>query len=189
VPVRDLQPGDALVDPKGSEVSVVSVNATGETGTVHNFHVEELHTYHVRIGEDAWIRVHNDCGASALRASDVRFSQKTIKNPAEYEQRFREAGGWGEAPPLDTVRMPDGVLTSVDNTRLAAANRAGVDVRANVHEFHEPLPSEHVDRFIGRKGEVPGTWGDAVTNRIGRQGAAFRTENPYGTFTMPTWRG
>ncbi|WP_157683578.1 polymorphic toxin-type HINT domain-containing protein [Microlunatus soli] len=61
IPVRDLQPGDRLVDPKGSEVDVVAVTATGETATVYNFNVDELHSYHVQAGE-TWVRVHNDCG-------------------------------------------------------------------------------------------------------------------------------
>ncbi|WP_152363791.1 polymorphic toxin-type HINT domain-containing protein [Microlunatus speluncae] len=62
VPVRDLQPGDTLVDAKGSEVEVARVRPTGETATVYNFHVEGLHTYHVQAGV-AWLLVHNRCSA------------------------------------------------------------------------------------------------------------------------------
>lgn len=34
---------------------------------------------------------------------------------------------------IDIVKMSDGGLTSVDNTRLHAAKRAGIDVHAQVH--------------------------------------------------------
>jgi hypothetical protein len=66
-PVRDLQPGDRLVNPKGEPVSVLGVRETGRTQTVYNFNVEELHSYHVGV-EDAWLLVHNECG----RGIDLR---------------------------------------------------------------------------------------------------------------------
>lgn len=59
-PVRDLTPGDKLVDSHGALVELVVVTPTGETATVHNLHVDGLHNYHVQTGE-AWVRVHNDC--------------------------------------------------------------------------------------------------------------------------------
>lgn len=33
---------------------------TGETVTVHNFHVDDLHSYHVGVG-GSWVLVHNKC--------------------------------------------------------------------------------------------------------------------------------
>ncbi len=62
VPVRDLRPGDGLVDAKGTEVEVVAVRLTGGEATVYNFHVEDLHTYHVQ-ADEAWLLVHNRCSA------------------------------------------------------------------------------------------------------------------------------
>lgn len=37
--------------------------------------------------------------------------------------------GW-KGDPVDVVKMPDGKLTSMDNTRIAAAREAGIDVKA-----------------------------------------------------------
>ncbi|WP_375431376.1 polymorphic toxin-type HINT domain-containing protein [uncultured Friedmanniella sp.] len=59
-PVDEMEKGDLLVRPDGSTIEVLSVNATGETATVHNFEVEGLHNYYVLAGHD-WILVHNDC--------------------------------------------------------------------------------------------------------------------------------
>lgn len=33
---------------------------------------------------------------------------------------------------IDVVRMPDGLLTSLDNTRIFAAHRAGVKIQARI---------------------------------------------------------
>ncbi|EGG4121041.1 hypothetical protein SI35_24440 [Salmonella enterica] len=41
--------------------------------------------------------------------------------------------GW-KGDPIDVVRMADGKLTTVDNTRVLAASRAGVKVEARVHD-------------------------------------------------------
>ena len=59
-PVRELQPGDKLVDADGMRVKLLAVGATGETATVHNLNVDGLHNYHVQTG-DHWVLVHNDC--------------------------------------------------------------------------------------------------------------------------------
>ena len=42
-----------------------------------------------------------------------------------------KSDGW-KGDPVDVVRMPDGKLTSIDNTRIAAAREAGIDVKATV---------------------------------------------------------
>jgi hypothetical protein len=78
VPVRELQSGDRLVDPKGSEVDVVSVAATGETATVYNFNVDELHSYHVEAGE-MWVRVHNEC-TTRMRHYTSKSAADRIQN-------------------------------------------------------------------------------------------------------------
>ena len=90
---------------------------------------------------------------------------------------MREQGWVGD--PIDIVIMPDGDYTSIDNTRVAAARRAGIEVEATVHAYDEPLPDEYIDRFTTRKG-TPETWGDAVELRIQNQNADFRSDNPYG---------
>jgi hypothetical protein len=84
---------------------------------------------------------------------------------------------------IDVVRMPDGSLTSLDNTRIVAADLAGVKVQARVHNFDDLLPNDEqfISRFIGRKGEVPTNWGEAVQNRISNQSSLFRKTYPQGS--------
>jgi filamentous hemagglutinin len=89
--------------------------------------------------------------------------------------------------------MPDGSYTSVDNTRLAVAREMNIGVRVRVHGYDDPLPqgfSNPLDpRFPSPKtGEPASTWGEAVENRIGSQGSAFRGENPLGAQEIPRMR-
>ncbi|GAB3740597.1 hypothetical protein GCM10028864_04500 [Microlunatus parietis] len=69
VPVRELVPGNVLIDSNGDPVELIEVVRTGETATVHNFHVDDLHNYHVRTGT-RWVRVHNDCKPFAMGIDD-----------------------------------------------------------------------------------------------------------------------
>jgi hypothetical protein len=90
------------------------------------------------------------------------------------------ADGW-VGDPIDVVRMPDGGLTSVDNTRFLAAGLAGINAQAAVHDLDELLPEGCVGRFTTPKGGSPSAWGDAVLSRIGTQNSTFRNTYPYGS--------
>ncbi|OAB38473.1 hypothetical protein PGLA_20425 [Paenibacillus glacialis] len=81
-----------------------------------------------------------------------------------------KANGWAGSP-IEVVRMPDGKLTTIDNTRVLSAKFANVDVKAIVHDTNTPLPDGYIDRFTTKKG-VPTTWEEAINLRIGKQGAA-----------------
>lgn len=90
-----------------------------------------------------------------------------------------KANGWkGDA--IDVVRMGDGVLTALDNTRVLAASRAGINVQANIRNASDALPANLVERFTTKKG-VPSTWGEAAQLRIGKQSAGFRNRYPNGS--------
>lgn len=93
-----------------------------------------------------------------------------------------KANGWN-GDPIDVVKMSDGKLTTIDNTRVVSAREAGINVQANIHDANEPLPENLIDRFTTKKG-VPKTWGDAIELRIGKQKASFRNNNPFGADTM-----
>lgn len=86
--------------------------------------------------------------------------------------------------PMNIVRVSDGQLTAIDNTRVAAARQAGIDVQANIHGYNDPLSSDFIDRFTTKKG-IPSTWGEAIELRIGKQNATFRNTSPSGSFDMP----
>ena len=51
--------------------------------------------------------------------------------------------GW-VGDPIDVVQMPDGSLVTLDNTRVAAARQAGINVRATVRQYNDPLPNNMV---------------------------------------------
>lgn len=90
-----------------------------------------------------------------------------------------QVNGWmGDA--IDVVKMGDGSLTTLDNTRVLAASRAGINVQANIHNASDALPANMVERFTTKKG-VPTTWGEAVQLRIGKQNSVFRNTYPNGS--------
>lgn len=108
----------------------------------------------------------------------MRVSQSSVNGVQEIADSMQTNGWAGD--PIDVVQMPDEGLTSVDNTRVVAADETGIDVQATIHAFDEPLPEDQVGRFTTRRGGVPSTWGDAVMNRIGGQNSTFRNSYPYG---------
>lgn len=92
--------------------------------------------------------------------------------------------GW-RGDPIDVVRMDDGELTTLDNTRVVAARAAGIDVKANAHDYNDSLPDQATKRrFTTPKGGVPQTWSQAVETRIGKQSSKFRRNYPRGSYNM-----
>lgn len=120
VPVRDLQPRDALVDPKGEEVEVVSVVPTGETATVHNFHVDELHSYHVQAG-GAWLRVHNECvpkhvyRAGSDTSDALTPKAKDLDGLSTFDTPQAALPKGGKAQVIDTTKLKN--LEAIPNGR------------------------------------------------------------------------
>ncbi|MGO1298985.1 MAG: RHS repeat-associated core domain-containing protein, partial [Vibrio sp.] len=114
----------------------------------------------------------------SLDPNAIRFSQSSVNGAGELTKSMQENGWKGDA--IDVVHMGDGGLTTIDNTRVLAASRAGVNVRANIHNASEALPADMVERFTTKKG-VPSTWGEAILLRIGKQNAGFRNTYPNGS--------
>jgi hypothetical protein len=132
-------------------------------------------------------------GGTSVAAGEIRFSQNTVSyqktGGLTYEELVQsmKTDGWQGAP-VDAVRMPDGKLTSIDNTRIAAAREAGIDVQVNVRDFNSPLTPVEVTRFT-RNGQAPSTWGEAITLRIDGQSGKFGVNNPYGSDSLPKITG
>ena len=120
-----------------------------------------------------------DDGVSSLAPSEVRLSQSSVNGAAKIIESMNSSGWVGD--PIDVVRMLDGGLTTIDNTRVVAADAAGIDVQAVIHGFDDPLPDQFIDRFTTPKGGVPSTWGDAILNRIGTQNSIYRNTHPFGS--------
>ncbi|EOW1265268.1 type IV secretion protein Rhs, partial [Proteus mirabilis] len=113
-----------------------------------------------------------------LDPKTIRFSQTSVNDTAEITQSMK-AKGW-DGDPIDVIRMKDGGLTTIDNTRVLAASRAGINVKARVHDGSTPIPQEFIRRFTTSKG-VPSTWEEAINLRIGKQNAGYRKRYPNGS--------
>lgn len=118
----------------------------------------------------------------SINPNEIRFSQSSVNGADDIITSMKKDGWVGD--PIDVVKMPDGSYTTIDNTRVAAAREAGINVQANVHNYNDPLPSNFVNRFTTPKG-VPSTWGEATNLRILKQNSAFRGNYPSGSFDMP----
>ncbi|MCE2860259.1 MAG: hypothetical protein LW731_10510, partial [Oxalobacteraceae bacterium] len=135
---------------------------------------------------------------NTIAASEIRFSQNSIsfgkiesttKQAYTYDDLVASmrTNGW-KGDPVDVVRMPDGRLTSIDNTRIMAAREAGIDAQVNVRSFDAPLTADEIGRFT-KGGQVPSTWGDAVMIRINSQSGRFGVKYPYGADQLPRLTG
>ena len=113
--------------------------------------------------------------AVTLEANAVRFSQSNVRSTLPRITQSMKAKGW-QGSPIDVVRMADGSLTAVDNTRLAAASLSNTPVRAIIRGFDELFPAARAG------GNLQGsTWGEAILNRIGSQRPAWWRLYPNGS--------
>ncbi|HEY5799836.1 MAG TPA: hypothetical protein VIT92_06430, partial [Burkholderiaceae bacterium] len=126
-------------------------------------------------------------GLVTLDPNKIRFTQTTVKQQGATIPKLvasMEKHGFLIEPEqlIDVVRMPDGKLTSLDNTRILAASRAGIQIEARVFNHDDPLPNDpqYRARFPNKKDELPNTYGEAVSNRINNQAGAFRKAYPMG---------
>ena len=87
-----------------------------------------------------------------------------------------KANGWQGAP-IDVVRMADGGLTAVDNTRLLAAHLTDTPVQAITRDFGQAFPVARGPQYFGGAQ----TWGEAVLNRIGDQKPLWQSLYPSGS--------
>lgn len=91
-----------------------------------------------------------ESGSKAINPNDIRFSHSSVNGSAEIVESMKNKRWAGD--PIDVVRMSDGRLTTIDNTRVVAARQAGIDVQANIHAYDDLLPVEYIDRFTTKKG-------------------------------------
>jgi filamentous hemagglutinin len=74
----------------------------------------------------------------------------------------------------------------MDNTRIAAAREAGIDVQARVRGYSDPLTPE-IQQARGWKNY--NSWGEAITGRINKQSGGFGTNSPQGSTQPPRISG
>jgi hypothetical protein len=119
--------------------------------------------------------------------ASIRTTQTTVNGVEKYVQEFSAARKY-TAEPIDIVKMEDGIYSSLDHARLMAAEKAGVNVKANAHNFDDVIPLERARQIVGDKVPdklVPKTWGEAIKARVENQGGKYATENPNGSFVRP----
>lgn len=121
-----------------------------------------------------------DASSTTLDPNEVRFSQNTIfynkiERGTDVKYTYNDLvlsmkkDGW-KGDSVDVVKMNYGQYTSMDNTRIAAAREARIDVKANIHNFNDPLSSAEKARFEDpKKGFYPTIWGKAIQGRINKQ--------------------
>lgn len=158
------------------------------TYTIKNGTPDVIASYSTSHAEVIATGANSTLGLTELNPALIRTTQTTVKQQGATIPKLVESmqrDGFVVEPDrlIDVVRMPDGELTSLDNTRILAAQRAGVNIQARVFDHADLLPNDldYISRFIGRKGEIPTTFGDAVRNRISNQSAAYRNIYPNGS--------
>jgi hypothetical protein len=137
----------------------------------------------------------DDIPAQAIDPHETRFSQGTVsyekqRNGGAVRYTYDDIAGsmkqngWqGEA--IDVVRMPDGKLTTADNTRILAAREADVPAQARIREFDAAISRGQAKRFKHGQPGRPATWGEAVQRRIKDQSDDFGKAAPYGSIQNP----
>ena len=143
------------------------------------------------------VKIPDSIPTTSINPNTIRFSQNTVSyskidratgKPFTYDDLVSsmKTKGW-QGEPVDIIKMPDNKLTSMDNTRIRAARDAGINVKANVHNFNDPLPKYMIDE--GRFREAK-TWGEAITQRIQDQRPkSFGNKNPDGSSNAPKITG
>ena len=134
-----------------------------------------------------------ELGLQTLDPTRVGFTQSSVsfgKAGASYNLdtlvKSMSTDGW-VGKPIDVVAMPDGTLASIDNTRVLAARRAGIDVEANVRGFDEAITDPVRQLSLTEKGVVPDTWGEAARLRINKpiQNTTYPGMNPGWSVRFP----
>jgi filamentous hemagglutinin len=142
----------------------------------------------VRTGRDLWVD-----------ASEIRWSQESVsygKSANAYRIKYNldsvatqfETDA-GAIPAIDVVRMPDGRLTALDNSRLTVRADQGGSIRTNIFAHDEIITDpKFASRFVS-EGVTPETYGQAALNRIAEQRPAFSSAYPYGSPVAPKVTG
>ncbi|MFG3643429.1 polymorphic toxin-type HINT domain-containing protein [Micromonospora sp. NPDC047762] len=132
-----LKQGDLLLSPDGARVSVIAVVAYGAVATVHNLTVDDIHTYHVLVG-DTDVLVHNQGGLDEiceLDARDIHFTQDSASNQfSDHPGTLLEMAEdlkRGKKLNIPAIRVfeENGKMYTLDNRRLLAYQIANKPIR------------------------------------------------------------
>jgi len=93
-----------------------------------------------------------------LSPSLIRFSQRSVSGVAELTEFMRAGSAVGAA---DVVRLTDGSLVTLDNTRVLVASQQGWNVTAVVHDAGDTISPSRAQAFLEQYGTRPSSWGEA----------------------------
>lgn len=116
-----------------------------------------------------------------VNPSMVKFSQSSVNGWGNITENMSKSGWRWWLEPIDIVRMKDGTLITLDNTRLLAAHDAQIEIRAIIRNYNDPLPKDFINRFKTKKDGLPSTWGEAVQYRINNQVKSYINANENGS--------
>lgn len=122
-----------------------------------------------------------------FNSNSIRTTQTTVNGVEENTVAFSKEMKY-TAEPIDIVKMEDGIYSSADHGRLMAAEKLGIDVKANTHNFNDKISIDQAKRFVPKgtaEADLPKTWGEAIKERVKKQGTKYATENPNGSFIRP----
>ena len=129
------------------------------------------------------LRVFTNTGKT-FKSSSIRFSQDGVNKYGKAVQSVKS----GNYDPIDIVKLDDGMYTTIDNTRLLAAQNENLSIKANIHNYNDALPDGMLNRFKSpnKRGEFAKTWGEAVEFRTNSQGSDFKKNyGGTGSFVQP----
>lgn len=97
--------------------------------------------------------------ANSVNPNEIRFSQSCVNGSEEIIQSMKINGLNGD--PIDVLRMSEGKLTTIDNTRVVSAREARIEVQANIHDANELLPESLMEGYaefnlhLRRRNDIP----------------------------------
>ncbi len=118
-----------------------------------------------------------------VNSIEIRFSQSTVSaTKVRYDDitgnkfiytfdeivNSMKTNGW-QGEPINVVKMPDGSLTAIYNTRLLAARKAGIDAKVKIHDYDAAIPKADARNYTAEGKLEPKTWGEAISTRISVQ--------------------
>jgi RHS repeat-associated protein len=123
----------------------------------------------------------------SFNSASIRTTQTTVNGVEKYVQAFSKGMKY-TAEPIDIVKMEDGIYSSADHARLMAAEKLGIDLKANTHNFNDKISIDQAKRFVPEgtvEANLPKTWGEAIKERVKGQGPKYAKDNPNGSFDRP----
>lgn len=119
-----------------------------------------------------------------INPSLVKFSQSSVNDWGTITESMNKSGWKWWLEPINVVKMKNGALVTLDNTRLLAAHDAGIKLRVIIREFDDVLPLKFIqtERFATARNGNSSTWGEAVSFRINKQNRDFRMTNASGSY-------